>query len=172
MAYLKHGCDLAHHILRAVALGLGLDEHAFDEHFNKPLAVQRLIRYPPQGDEQTSMGAGSHVDYGAITLLHQSAPGLEIQVDGQWRIVDAPPDALIVNTGFMLEKLTGGVLVATQHRVINRNPADRYSTALFLGIHGAVVWLCQRVLVSHRCTWVTQIRIRLRKSRPLRAVRR
>ncbi len=165
MAYLKQGCDLAKHLLGAVALGLGLDEHAFDEHFQKPLTVQRLIRYPPQGAESSSMGAGSHVDFGAITLLHQSAPGLEIQVDGQWRIVAAPANALIVNTGFLLEKLTGGVLVATQHRVINRNDEDRYSTALFLG-----EWPhCAQNALPNDCTH--QTRTQARTLCPSRAVR-
>ncbi len=53
-------------------------------------------------------------------------------MDGKWRIVRCPPDLLIVSTGFLLEKLTGGHIKATQHRVVNRNSWERFSTALFL----------------------------------------
>ena len=38
---------------------------------------------------------------------------------------------MVVQTGFLLEKLTGGAIPATQHRVINRNPSVRLSTAFF-----------------------------------------
>jgi isopenicillin N synthase-like dioxygenase len=53
-------------------------------------------------------------------------------VDGRWRIVRCSFEHLIVSTGFLLQKLTAGRVKATQHRVINRNSAERYSTALFL----------------------------------------
>jgi len=136
MQYLNQGCAVAKEVLHAIALGLHIKEDAFDAHFEKPLAIQRLIKYPPQGQSTDGMGAGSHVDFGAVTLLYQELPGLEIQLpDGSWKSIIAPPDALILNTGFLLEKLTNGVLPATQHRVINRNNAIRYSTALFLDPH-------------------------------------
>ena len=53
-------------------------------------------------------------------------------MDGKWMSVKCPPDCLIVNTGFLLEKLTAGFVKATQHRVVNRNEKERFSTALFL----------------------------------------
>ncbi len=59
-------------------------------------------------------------------------PRLEVYINGQWRIVRCHPDFLIVSTGFLLEKLTAGHIKATQHRVVNRNNCERYSTALFL----------------------------------------
>lgn len=139
MAYLRKGLAQGISVLQAIALGLGLNEHVFDDHFVRPLTIQRLLKYPPQhnaGPNSKSIGAGSHVDFGALTLLYQTKPGLEIQLrTGEWRIVSAPPNALILNTGFLLEKLTNGVLPATQHRVVNRTDTLRYSTALFLDPH-------------------------------------
>ena len=130
---------LSRRLLHAIAIGLGLEFNAFDEHFVTPLAIQRFIRYPPQQIAEplsrggnVAIGAGSHIDYGGLTLLAQSSPGLEVQMkDKSWFAIQTRPNDLVVNVGFMLEKLTHGVLQATQHRVVNLNSADRYSTALF-----------------------------------------
>jgi len=80
------------------------------------------------------MGAGSHVDFGAFTLVYQDISGLEILNKEQngWNIVPARPGTFVVNSGYILEKLTNGFLPATKHRVINRNKIDRYAIALFL----------------------------------------
>jgi len=139
--YLTQGYSLSRVILSLIALGLGLEESAFDPFFTSPLAIQRLIRYPPQASvvmqqgAPVSIGAGSHVDFGAVTLLQQDLPGLEVWVDNTWRTVFCHPEHLVLNTGFLLEKLTNGLLKATHHRVVNRCPSDRYSTALFLDPH-------------------------------------
>jgi len=72
------------------------------------LAIQRLIKYIPQGGANTenSIGAGSHVDFGAVTLLYQDSPGLEIWVEGEWRTVAVHTTGFVLNTGYLLEKLT------------------------------------------------------------------
>jgi isopenicillin N synthase-like dioxygenase len=41
----------------------------------------------------------------------------------------------MITTGFLLEKLSGGALRATQHRVVNRNSQPRFATALFFDPH-------------------------------------
>ena len=77
---------------------------------------------------------GEHTDYGVLTLLRQDfSGGLEVRraADGEW--VAAPPIAgtFVVNIGDMLEKMTGGALISTPHRVINPRAADRVSFPLF-----------------------------------------
>ncbi len=57
---------------------------------------------------------------------------LEVYVDGKWRIVCCPDDCIVINTGFLLEKLTGGAIKATQHRVINRNAKEVFVIALVI----------------------------------------
>lgn len=101
-------------ILHAIALGLGLPQDAFDSYFKSPLVVNRYLKYPPQYLAMTSpneMGAGSHVDFGAVTLIYATSPGLEVldsrsftnlQILGahnQWKMVRHIPGAFIVNTG-------------------------------------------------------------------------
>ncbi len=130
--YMQENVAVARVMLRLICQGLGLAETAFDQHFEQPLAIQRLLRYPPQKpEEKDAIGAGAHVDFGAVTLLREDLPGLEVYFEGAWRIVQCPHGCMIVNTGFLLEKLTGGALRATQHRVVNRNAVPRFSTALF-----------------------------------------
>lgn len=117
-----------------MATGLGLSHTAFDAMFEKPMGIQRVIRYPSQNvEEKNALGASAHVDYGAITLVQEDSPGLEVFVPGGsgWRLVVCPPGHTVASIGFMLEKLTGGALRATQHRVINRNAKPRYSSAFF-----------------------------------------
>jgi isopenicillin N synthase-like dioxygenase len=162
--------NLARIVLRCLSTALGLKQHQMEGYFEKPLAIQRLLRYPMQNlSAPETLGvsekdfvllffdfhllffcskAGAHVDYGALTILKQGifsplnallmcvvlcsdSDGLEVFVRGEWRIITCPADCVIVQTGFMLEKLTGGALRATQHRVINRNNHHRFSTALF-----------------------------------------
>ena len=81
-------------------------------------------------------GVGEHTDYGLLTLLAQDdSGGLQVQLpaaDGD-RWVDVPPvqDAFVANLGDMIERLSGGRLVATPHRVAPPN-TDRISMPLFL----------------------------------------
>jgi len=62
---------------------------------------------------------GEHSDWGSITLLFQdNVGGLEVQnVGGEW--VQATPieDAIILNSGQLMELWTGGKLHAALHRV-------------------------------------------------------
>ena len=49
----------------------------------------------------------SHVDFGAFTLIYQDTPGLEILTQGPaWRSVAVVPNTFVVNTGYIMEKLT------------------------------------------------------------------
>eukprot|EP00008_Paramoeba_atlantica_P008702 CAMPEP_0201501284 /NCGR_PEP_ID=MMETSP0151_2-20130828/83508_1 /ASSEMBLY_ACC=CAM_ASM_000257 /TAXON_ID=200890 /ORGANISM="Paramoeba atlantica, Strain 621/1 / CCAP 1560/9" /LENGTH=525 /DNA_ID=CAMNT_0047894777 /DNA_START=654 /DNA_END=2231 /DNA_ORIENTATION=- len=96
-------------------------------------------QYHQQQKEGENMGAGSHVDYGALTLITADCAGLEVQkrgnFDGPWEELPHIEGAFIVNTGYVLEKLTNGLFPATRHRVQNRNAMDRHSLALFLDPH-------------------------------------
>lgn len=119
----------------AIARDIGLADDFFDDKLDRPLATLRLLRYPggtrPRVADQT--GAGTHTDYGNITLLlPDSTPGLEVQRrDGTW--IDAPsvPGAFVCNIGDCLMRWTNDVYVSTPHRV--RIPVrERLSIAFFL----------------------------------------
>jgi isopenicillin N synthase-like dioxygenase len=139
-------------MLRAIAVHLGL---AFD-FFEAPVAqgnsILRLLHYPPVHNSQASglagdgalhdsavaLRASAHEDINVITLLlGAEEAGLQLLGrDGRWYDIAAPAGSLVCNIGDMLQRLTGGRLPSTTHRVINPAPErasfPRYSTPFFL----------------------------------------
>ncbi|MGB3753386.1 MAG: 2-oxoglutarate and iron-dependent oxygenase domain-containing protein [Parerythrobacter sp.] len=127
-------------VLRAIALHLGQAEDFFVPTVADGNSVMRLLRYPPvEGAEaEGAIRAAAHGDINTITLLlGAEEAGLELLTkDGMWLPVSPPPGALAVNIGDMLERLTGGRLRSTTHRVVNPTGEAayraRYSMPFFL----------------------------------------
>jgi len=128
--------DIQKRFLRIIAVGIGCHETFFDDMVTDGPTLTRAIRYPSMKDAPRGghIWAGAHGDINLITALPRAtAPGLQVEVEGEW--VDAlPPDGkMIINTGIMLERLTNGVLPIGWHRVI-ASPgfdAERYSVVQF-----------------------------------------
>lgn len=103
-----HGLGLALH--RAFARDLELPPAFFDEKLDRPMAVLRLLHYPPAPAlaEAGQLGAGTHTDYGCVTLLAtDGVGGLQVQTRaGDW--LDAPhvPGAFVCNIGDCLMRWT------------------------------------------------------------------
>jgi isopenicillin N synthase-like dioxygenase len=121
-------------MLDAFADALGVEPATFRSWHEAPLTNMTLLHYPPQPPASDTMGIHPHKDTNVITLLHPDpVGGLEVRAaDGTWLEPDAPPDALVVNVGEMLELWSGGEFTATPHRVINRTGRDRYSFPFFV----------------------------------------
>lgn len=130
--------DLGRRLLRAVARYLGLADDFFDGPVRLGNSVLRLLHYPPVPADAPGIRAGAHEDINVITLLlGAEEAGLEIlDRDGRWLPISPPPDAIVVNIGDMLQRLTNHVLPSTTHRVVNPPPerrgVARYSTPFFL----------------------------------------
>jgi hypothetical protein len=63
--------------------------------------------------------AGQHGDINLITALPRAtAPGLQVRVGDEWVDATPPDDAVIINTGIMLERLTNGIIPIGWHRVV------------------------------------------------------
>eukprot|EP01125_Pyxidicula_operculata_P006461 TRINITY_DN2237_c0_g2_i6.p1 TRINITY_DN2237_c0_g2~~TRINITY_DN2237_c0_g2_i6.p1 ORF type:complete len:585 (+),score=48.40 TRINITY_DN2237_c0_g2_i6:1627-3381(+) len=137
LGYLTSSHSFAKDLLHAICMGLGLKANEMDKYFKDPLLINRLLKYPPQDDMEPlsspfEMGAGSHVDFGALTIIHQDQKGLEIMDDNlNWRQIPNISGTMIINVGYVMEKLTNGRLKATKHRVINRSTSQRFSIATF-----------------------------------------
>lgn len=109
--------DLHHHLLSALAQALGLDEDFFSRHVTAGDHVLRLIHYPAISkailDKDPAVRAGSHTDYGTVTLLFQDmSGGLQVKTPGgAW--LDIPPikDAIVINAGTYFKH--GGFSVAS-----------------------------------------------------------
>lgn len=128
----------AHRVQRAIALELGQEEDFFSRAHTGISCSLRLLYYPTTGAEQvasTQMGAGAHTDYGFMTLLFQDpVGGLQvINRNGDW--MDVPPidNAIVVNSGDLLERWTNGAYRSTVHRVKPRiGQRERLSIAMFI----------------------------------------
>jgi isopenicillin N synthase-like dioxygenase len=132
--YIDALTNLGQRVLRAMAVGMGLDTMWFERHLTgDPLVLFRIFHYPPlrAGDERWSVG--EHTDYGLITILAQDeSGGLEVGGSDGWIAAPAMADAFVVNLGDMLERMTGGRYKSTPHRVHNTSGVDRLSFPLFL----------------------------------------
>lgn len=131
-AYYDAMADLARRLFAGFALALGLPEDHFHRFRRDPPSQLRLIHYPFDPDAgPDQQGIGAHTDYECFTILHGTAPGLEVlNGDGAW--IDAPPlpGAFVVNIGDMLEAWTNGEFVATSHRV-RKVGEERYAFPFF-----------------------------------------
>jgi isopenicillin N synthase-like dioxygenase len=134
MTYFNHAHDVAHHLMRGFALGLGLDERFFLTSCEQPLSRASFVYYPAQPEELgvDQFGVGPHTDFGVMTVLCQdSVGGLQVQnVDGEW--IQAPPieDTLIINVADLLSRWTNGAYKSTPHRVVNSSGRERLSLVL------------------------------------------
>ena len=106
----------------------------------------RVIHYPPlrESDDQKALRAAAHGDINLITvLLSGSEPGLEVlNIDREWVPVDSSRGWLVINSGDMLNKCSGGFYPSTIHRVVNptnKENRSRYSMPLFLHPRDEVV---------------------------------
>lgn len=127
-------------VLEAIALHLGLDRNFFAATVEDGNSVMRLLHYPPLGPDapEGAIRAAAHGDINTITLLiGAEEAGLELLTKAvEWKAIDVPEGALVINVGDMLERLTAGRLRSTTHRVVNpRGEAarrSRYSMPFFL----------------------------------------
>ncbi|KAJ4391306.1 hypothetical protein N0V93_004923 [Gnomoniopsis smithogilvyi] len=135
--------DIHVEVMRAIAVGMGLDEGYFDSFVDDGDNTLRLLHYPAVKSEVFKINpgqvrAGAHSDYGSITLLFQdSAGGLQVQSpSGEY--VDATPieNTCVVNAGDLLARWSNDTIKSTIHRVVEppRKTAEhppRYSIAYF-----------------------------------------
>jgi isopenicillin N synthase-like dioxygenase len=130
--------QLGSRVLSALALHIGLPEHYFGDKTDQGNSILRPIHYPPITQENIpNERAGAHEDINFITLLvGASAEGLEVRSDGEWLPVTTEGDAIVVNIGDMLQRLSNHVYPSTSHRVVNPRNANarkpRYSVPFFL----------------------------------------
>jgi isopenicillin N synthase-like dioxygenase len=138
--------ELQMQVMRAIALGIGLEEKFFDRFVDAADNNLRLLHYPatpasafkaaPPRPQQVR--AGKHTDYGTVTLLFQDLRGgLEVRSpEGTW--VGATPieGTVVINAGDLLNRWSNSAINSTEHQVVEppSEPVDgwypaRYSCA-------------------------------------------
>ena len=128
----------AHRIQTQMAETLELDPDHFTRSHSGQNVTLRLLHYPSTGvpdPEPSQMGAGAHTDYGFLTLLFQREVGGLQVIDnaGVWIDVLPRADAVVVNSGDLLECWTNGRYKSTMHRVVPKiGDRPRLSIAIFI----------------------------------------
>ncbi len=124
---------LAEALLGGIALGLGLDAGWFGRHLTaEPTILFRIFHYPPVSEAVEGWGVAEHTDYGLLTVLAQDRHGgLEVRTPDGWVDVPPDPDALVVNIGDMLDRMTAGRYRSTPHRVRPSRSKGRVSLPFF-----------------------------------------
>ncbi len=110
------------HLLRAIAIYLGLEENYFESRIHNGNSILRAIHYPPITQEpESAIRAEQHEDINLITLLvGASAGGLQLlNMEGNWMDIMPEEDEIVINVGDMLQRLTNNYLKSTTHRVVN-----------------------------------------------------
>ncbi|KAI9718834.1 MAG: hypothetical protein M1828_006523 [Chrysothrix sp. TS-e1954] len=127
-------------LLTLLASSLGKLPTAFTSLLTDSISTLRLLHYPAPPHPLSSSTSTStspltctpHTDSGLLTLLHQDLTGgLEVlNAAGDWIQAPTVPGAIVVNLGDLLARLSGGVFVATMHRVRSFG-VERYSVPFF-----------------------------------------
>lgn len=87
-------------------------------------AFLNFVHYDTQNPD---FGLRPHTDYGFVTILDATAPGLQIEVDGEFRDVPVLPGHLVINFGEALHFITAHAertVGAVTHRVLSQKAAD------------------------------------------------
>ncbi|GKT91133.1 flavonol synthase/flavanone 3-hydroxylase [Colletotrichum tofieldiae] len=139
------------HLLRAMALGMGLNGDFFQRYHVQKDNQIRLLHYPPVDEKLLRVGQverlGAHTDFGSMTLLFQDdVGGLEVEdpnEEGKFVSVPHIPGTIVVNIGDFMQRWSNDTLRSTMHRVrappLDTNESGgrvtraRYSIPYFIG---------------------------------------
>ena len=110
-------------LLDTLALAYELPGSVFSGLIVRGNSILRALHYPPVPPDAPAgaLRAAPHEDINLVTLLcGATEQGLEIRsADGEWLPVESKPGQIVADSGDMLSRLTGGVIPATTHRVVN-----------------------------------------------------
>jgi isopenicillin N synthase-like dioxygenase len=124
---------LCNDLLTALCEAMEINVESVLQAMESPLTNMTLLNYPPTTPTPDTWGIHPHKDFNVLTVLaHDSVGGLEVRDrNGDWIDAACPEEAMVVNVGDMLELWTGGRLVSTPHRVVNRSGRQRQSFPFF-----------------------------------------
>lgn len=92
------------------------------------LQINYCLPAPPERD----LLQDKHEDGHMLTVLHSTAPGLEIYVDGRIEPMLPASDEVVIMPGSVLTALSGGKIAPLYHQVRNHGLDDRQSLMYFV----------------------------------------
>ncbi|KAL6981343.1 hypothetical protein U1Q18_022972 [Sarracenia purpurea var. burkii] len=117
--------------LMGVVLGsLGLSSDYLLEDIEESSQVMAVNCYPACPEPGLTLGMPPHSDYGLLTILIQSHPGLQIMGhEKNWHPVPVIEGALIVQLGDEMEVMSNGQYKSVVHRATVHSEKTRLSIA-------------------------------------------
>ncbi|KAL6981338.1 hypothetical protein U1Q18_022967 [Sarracenia purpurea var. burkii] len=117
--------------LMGVVFGsLGLSSDYLLEEIEEGSQVMAVNCYPACPEPELALGMPPHSDYGTLTILIQSHPGLQIMDhEKNWHPVPVIEGALIVQLGDQMEVMSNGQYKSVVHRVTVHSEKTRLSIA-------------------------------------------
>ena len=116
-------------LLCVCAVALELDEHFFADKIDRHSPLLSANYYPKQATppQPGRLRAGTHTDYGALTILaaEDKPGGLQVaNKRGEWVDVRPVAGSFIINLGDLMGRWTNDRWVSTLHRVVNPPPGQ------------------------------------------------
>ncbi len=139
MHYLEACTEVSLKLLEGFCLGLDLPAQFLHPHFvGNHTGFIRLNYYPVEdtgrneGEAEADLGIHHHADAGVLTVLLQDAvSGLQVYRDGFWYDIPTIEDAMVINTGDMMQVWSNDIYQAAIHRVLAMRSAERFSIPFF-----------------------------------------
>jgi len=142
-AFYDAGNAVSMRILSAIGSSLGVPANALDAYFApEHTSFLRLNYYPPcptperPADASVAkvghLGVNQHTDSGAVTVLFQDQPGLEVFHEQSWKLIEPRRDALVINIGDIVQVWSNDRYRAALHRALVRPDVERFTAAFFL----------------------------------------
>ena len=111
--------------LRSLSSSLGKSSNYFDPWFKDECSSEfRAIHYKPReagkghtlSQDEHRLVTPPHTDSGFVTLLSTFMyKGLQVEIDGKYRSIQPVKNALVMNIGDTLERISGHKIRATRH---------------------------------------------------------
>ncbi|XP_028771658.1 protein DMR6-LIKE OXYGENASE 2 [Neltuma alba] len=128
--YLKRIREIIRELLKGVSESLGLEPNYISKAMNMESSFQVFIAnlYPPCPEPELALGLHPHSDYGFLSIVSENGiHGLQTLHNGNWVKLNAPPNALMVNTADLLEIVSNGKYKSNVHRAVLYSNATRMS---------------------------------------------
>lgn len=121
-------------VVMLMILGEGFNEKYYKSDFKNCHGYLRINNYsPPESLKNEVEGLGMHADMSCITTVYQDdIGGLQVRSkEGKWLDISPREGILVVNIGDMLQAWSNDKLISSEHRVVLKQPAQRFSLAFF-----------------------------------------
>lgn len=128
--YAKAVQVLQKQLMEIVLKSLGLNPNYLQDEVESGSQVLAVNCYPACPEPELALGMPPHSDFGSLTILLQTCPGLQVMDHkNKWLSVPVVEDSLIVQFGDQMEVMSNGQYKSVIHRVTVNSEKKRFSIA-------------------------------------------